>query len=298
MNSLKKALKAPFPYFLNEEKKNVLLCFGVCVFLIGFILVFNPKAIHAIDKTMLIVAFTFLVLFPGVILAPRVFPAAFDTDTWTFGKHLAFTGILVLIIGMVITTGLYTLGYYPRYSFAQTMLHIYPDVFTYGMIPITLVTLITRNQMLRENLRSALNANLELDKIQRLKEQTQDQRNTNSIIIHSDTSETLTLNVSELLFVEADDNYSTFYWRNGASVEKRILRMNLKSAENQLNNDFTIRCHRSFIVNINVIGAISGNTNGYKLSVTGYDYSIPVSRAKGKEVIDKIGQIRSVMELQ
>ncbi|MGC4021225.1 MAG: LytTR family DNA-binding domain-containing protein [Cyclobacteriaceae bacterium] len=99
-------------------------------------------------------------------------------------------------------------------------------------------------------------------------------------------------------YVEADDNYSTFYWRNKAAVEKKILRMNLKSAEGQLDNNFTIRCHRSFIVNINMIETVTGNTNGYKLSIIGHDYSIPVSRSKGKEVIEKIGQIRSVMELQ
>ncbi len=45
--------------------------------------------------------------------------------------------------------------------------------------------------------------------------------------------------------------------------------MNLKNVERQLNNDFTIRCHRSFIVNINVIDTIAGNTNGYKLSIAG-----------------------------
>ncbi|MGC4021226.1 MAG: hypothetical protein QM734_04425 [Cyclobacteriaceae bacterium] len=199
MNSIKKALKTPFPYFLNEEKKNALLCIGICIFLIGFIMVFNPKAIHQIDKTMLIVVFTFTVLFPGLIIVPRIFPAAFDTDTWTFGKHLAFTGLLVMIIGVVITVGLYTLNYYPYYSFAQTLLHIYPDVFAYGMIPITLVTLIARNQMLKENLKNALSANQELNKIQKLKAQTLDERNTNTVVIRSDTSETLALNVAELL---------------------------------------------------------------------------------------------------
>ncbi len=91
MKLLKDSFKTPFPYFFNNEKKNALLCIGVCVFLMGFILTFNPKAIHHIDKTVLIVLFTLSVLLPGIILAPRIFPIQFDPVGWTFGKHLAFT---------------------------------------------------------------------------------------------------------------------------------------------------------------------------------------------------------------
>ena len=298
MKRLIDSLKTPFPYFFNDEKKNALLSIGVCVFLMGFILTFNPKAIHHIDKTILIVLFTLSVLLPGVILAPRIFPVQFDPVSWTFGKHIAFTLFMLIIIGMVISIGLFYLNYYPQFSFVQTLLHIYPDVFIYGLIPTTLITLIAKNQMLKENLKQALIANRELDRIQVLKGQAQIDRTSNSIIIHSDTSEVLKLSVADLLFVEADDNYSIFYWRNGSEVDKKMLRMNLKNVESQLNNNFTIRCHRSFIVNINVIDTIDGNTNGYKLSIAEGKYSIPVSRSKGKEIIQKIGQIRSVMELQ
>jgi DNA-binding LytR/AlgR family response regulator len=50
-------------------------------------------------------------------------------------------------------------------------------------------------------------------------------------------------------------------------------------------------------VNVNAISDISGNTNGYKLQILDTDFFIPVSRPKGKEVIEKIQQIRNVMEL-
>jgi hypothetical protein len=298
MKFLKDSLKAPFPYFFNDEKKNALLSIGVCVFLMAFILTFNPKAIHHIDKTILIVVFTLVVLLPGITLAPRIFPIQFDPVSWTFGKHIAFSVFLLLIAGMVISVGLYSLNYYLQFSFVQTLLHIYPDAFIYGLIPITLVTLVAKNRMLKENLEEALVANREIDRIQVLKGQAQVDRTGNTINIQSDTSDVLSLSVADLLFIEADDNYCIFHWRSGAGVDKKMLRMNLKNVESQLNNNFTIRCHRSFIVNINEIDAIAGNTNGYKLSIAEGKYSIPVSRSKGKEIIQKIGHIRSVMELQ
>jgi DNA-binding LytR/AlgR family response regulator len=97
--------------------------------------------------------------------------------------------------------------------------------------------------------------------------------------------------------VEADDNYSTITWRQADGIQKRLLRINLKNIESQLDNSFALRCHRSFIVNVNAISAISGNTNGYKLRIQGTDFAIPVSRPKGKEVMEKISQLRNMMEL-
>ena len=115
--------------------------------------------------------------------------------------------------------------------------------------------------------------------------------------LQTETSETFSFSLPDLIYIEADDNYSTIVWRNGHGVERKLLRVNLKSIENQINNSFTIRCHRSFIVNINAISNIIGNTNGYKLVMADLDVTIPVSRPKGKEVIDRIQQWRSMMEL-
>jgi DNA-binding LytR/AlgR family response regulator len=85
-------------------------------------------------------------------------------------------------------------------------------------------------------------------------------------------------------------------WKNGHGIEKKLLRVNLKNVESQLNNSFTLRCHRSYIVNVHAISNITGNTNGYKLQIRDSDFSIPVSRPKGKEVMEKISQLRSMME--
>jgi DNA-binding LytR/AlgR family response regulator len=169
-------------------------------------------------------------------------------------------------------------------------------VLIYGSVPVTLVTMLLKNRMLQENLENALKANRELDKIRSLKDS--DHKNgSTSITVYSDTSEILKFAMQDLLYIEANDNYSTFHWKNGGQVEKKMLRINLKNVEKQLNNSFAIRCHRSYIVNINAIDTVSGNTNGYKLSMMRGGLSIPLSRSKGKEVTEKIRQLRSVMEI-
>jgi len=293
---MRNSLRAPFPYFLNDEWKNLFLSVAVSVFVVMMMLSFNPFAARQPDKTILIGLLTFIVLFPAVVVTPRIFPEVFDPSAWTFGKHLVFNAGLLVVIGAVITTTLYMRGSYPFFTFSQALAHVYSDVFVYGIIPNIIIALLMKNGMLKENLRNALKATHELVKIQSLKIK-DDHAPENSVTVHSDTSETMKIHLPDLLFAESSDNYVTFFWRKNGVTGKKIMRMNLKSVENQLNNSFAVRCHRSYVVNIYCIESISGNTNGYKLTLMGGDFSIPVSRSKGKEVIEKIGQIRSVMEL-
>jgi DNA-binding LytR/AlgR family response regulator len=174
-------------------------------------------------------------------------------------------------------------------------LHVNTQVALKGIIPIALTTLFLKAHLLQQNLQEAITTNRELQKIQTLKKDVA--KADNQITLYSDTSESLTFNLPDLLFVEADDNYSTITWKQADGIQKKLLRINLKNIESQLDNSFTLRCHRSFIVNVNAISAISGNTNGYKLRIQGTDFAIPVSRPKGKEVMEKISQLRNMMEL-
>lgn len=286
-------LKSPFPYYLNDDRKNTLIPVGMSLFLVVFMLVFQPYNPH---KILLIGAVTFIVLFANIVLLPKVFPSLFDVSNWTVGKYIVFTIWQLLLDGILTAIALEVFSFHPEVSFVDKVFKVYSGVFTNGIIPIALATLVLRNHMLQENLRSAVMANRALEKIRLLKEDPAHTK-ANIVTIYSDTRETLNLPLSELLYVEASDNYSTVYWKNDRGVEKKMLRVNLKNVESQLDNYFAIRCHRSFIVNINAIDHVTGNANGYKLGIKDTSFSVPVSRAKGKEVIEKIGQLRNVFEL-
>ena len=285
--------KSPFPYYLNDDRKNTLIPLGMSLFLVVFMLVFQPYNPY---KVLLIGTVTFIVLFVNIVLLPKVFPSTFDASNWTIGKYIVFTIWQLLLDGIVTAIALDVFNFHPEVAFADKIFKVYSGVFTNGIIPIALATLVLRNHMLQENLRSAVMANRELEKIRLMKEDPGHAKS-NVVTIYSETRETLDLALSELLYVEASDNYSTVYWKNAQGVEKKMLRINLKNMESQLDNYFAIRCHRSFIVNINAIDHVTGNANGYKLGIKDTNFSVPVSRAKGKEVIEKIGQLRNVFEL-
>jgi hypothetical protein len=298
-------LKSPCPYYLNDDRKNTILVLGTCLLLVAFMITFHPANLRMLPKVLTVGAVTFVVLFCHIVLLPKLFPATFDSLHWTLGKYLLFTVWQILVCGPAIATVVYLLRLHPNppVTLGESILAMYPRILTYGSVPIAIATLVLRTYTLKENLRSAMQANQELEKIRTLKDEKKDYTDqpdghtSHLLTVYSDTRETITLNMPDLLYIEASDNYSTVFWKNGTGIEKKILRINLKNMETQLNNSFALRCHRSFIVNIYAIAHISGNTNGYRLNIRDTDFSVPVSRSKGKEVIGKLRQLRDMIEL-
>jgi DNA-binding LytR/AlgR family response regulator len=293
-------LNAPFPFYLNDERKNFLLALFISLFVTGFLYLFKTESEleFANQLEWLHGLITFGVVLFNVLVLPRLFPAWMDPTTWTIKKYI-YLNLLHLVLIWLIATIMEKLFFCPfNMSWANVAAHTVVQVAIKGVIPIALCTLFLKAQMLQQNLHQAIKTNQELQKIQTLKRESKEAVKTATVVtLYSDTSESLTFNLPDLLFIEADDNYSTVHWKEDSAIQKKLLRVNLKNLETQLNNSFTLRCHRSYIVNVNAISAITGNTNGYKLKMNGSDFSIPVSRPKGKEVMEKISQLRNMMEV-
>ena len=298
--NLSERLQSSFPYYLNDDRKNLLMIGAISVFVIVFMSVYKPFKSFDPELTLgnisIFAAVTFIVLAISIVISPKIFPVVFDPVNWTLKKYLVQTIVQCFVIG---TICIFIDKWYicpADMPWSEIAIHAYTQVALIGIIPVTFITLFLKNTMLQENLRQAILANQQLEKIRNLKSEINKPAH-NSLTIYSDTSETLTLNLPDLLFIQADDNYSTVFWIQENVVQKKLLRVNLKSIENQINNSFTIRCHRSFIVNVHAISSVTGNTNGYKLRIRDTEHFIPVSRPKGKEVMEKIQELKNMMEL-
>ena len=98
-----------------------------------------------------------------------------------------------------------------------------------------------------------------------------------TIIIETEVqSETFELAISELLYAQADGNYINLYLANSDKLMKRL---SLKRLENLLiPYPQIMRTHRSFLLNLNYVSQVSGNAQGYTLSLINSTSTVPVSR--------------------
>ncbi len=90
-------------------------------------------------------------------------------------------------------------------------------------------------------------------------------------------NEFLSVNLSDLLFLQSEDNYTSIFYLQDSLVKKKILRGSLSSFEKQLRYPM-IRCHRSYIVNLESIENLKGNSQGYQLHINHIADPIKVSR--------------------
>ena len=99
------------------------------------------------------------------------------------------------------------------------------------------------------------------------------------------TAETLTLQIADLLYVEAVGNYVKVYHLHEGRVRSDMLRATSKQMEDELRMHLTIvRCHRAFLVNLQQVEQIVAKSGCMQLLIKHSHDSIPVSRSNMADV--------------
>jgi LytTr DNA-binding domain len=90
----------------------------------------------------------------------------------------------------------------------------------------------------------------------------------------------LEIPLADLILLEAADNYIKFYYLKDQQRKTKILRMQMKVAEASLASTPGFhRCHRSYLVNGQMVEAIHGTAQNYRLQVRHIEEPVPVSRS-------------------
>ena len=104
---------------------------------------------------------------------------------------------------------------------------------------------------------------------------------TSEITLSGTTNETVTLQISNLLYIEAVGNYvKVYHLRNGA-IRADMLRATSKQMEEKLHDyPMIVRCHRAFLVNLGQVERVIYKSGSMQLVVRHCPEAIPVSRSK------------------
>jgi len=101
----------------------------------------------------------------------------------------------------------------------------------------------------------------------------------------------LSLKRSDILYLQGTDNYVTVWYLSKERLLKYLLRNTLKKMEDELLPESIIRCHRSYMVNMDRIKLIRREKEGLMLELdTPLTVLIPVSRTYMNQVLLAFGQ--------
>lgn len=285
-SKVSKYLSQPAP--VNEKPwLSVLLCVAIVIFILAIFEPFNFR-LNSLGQVWVLVGFallTMLVTSIAFVLLPKIFKRFYNPDKWTTGKSLLNNVFFLIIMGIGVVCYDYfiVMKQLPEY-FPMGFLVDLLAALTIGIIPLSIITIITQNNALKRNLNSSKEINQILSeriKISPIKE--------DLITLNKSTKESISIRPDDILYLESEGNYVNVHYRQDEKVTYKQIRSTIKQMEETLqNHPMFIRCHRAFIVNINYISNAEGNAQGYQLTLSNVPLEIPVSRTYLKNIKDAL----------
>jgi len=269
-------MQNPFnkPYPFNEDlKHNSIIIFFISIGVPLFLFLLQPFEIGLLperDKYYLVIGFgviTFLALSLYLLFIPSLFPKKFNSTNWNVKKEI-FWNLWILF---TILTGYFF--YCKILDVLKFDFNLVIKLILTAIIPISALIIINQNRMLRSRLKFANDINKKLKDHKEIEDKI--------IYFHSDyQKDSLAIKVNLLLFIRSANNYIEVFWKEGNIIKNQMVRCSMVYAEELLKeHKFIIKCHRSYMVNINFIDRFEGNLQGYKLYFENVNFPIPVSKS-------------------
>ncbi len=280
-------LKQPYP--CHESLPRQLRQAVVIGLFIGlFLLVFQPFGLSSWDtpnKTLKILGFglvTFVITAVNFTVWGGLFPRQFSDERWTVGREilLVIGNILLIAIAnrlylewLVRQEGSYGAGSWLNMILITFLLGIFPTV---GGVLLSYIRQLKKYSASAAQFVQQPSAPLPSANVV----ESSSAATTNSLItlLADNEKDTVVLAASDLLYVESSDNYCTVVYQQGGKINKPLLRSSLSRLAGQINQPRIVRCHRSYLVNLDRVEHVTGNAQGYKLHLSGGDFTVPVSR--------------------
>ena len=110
----------------------------------------------------------------------------------------------------------------------------------------------------------------------------------NTIIITGENkNETLKLKRKDLIYIKAIENYiDIFFVGSNNAIVSKTFRQTLSKANEQL--PYLEKCHRSYLLNIDNIKEIKGNSQNAKISFNNVEQTIPLSKTYYNKIKSKL----------
>lgn len=269
-------LKQPFPD-KDTLPKSMLTIFWVGIFVALFLFLIRPFSIEGewADLAVASAGFGAVTVVFGWIFefsTRYIFRLKMDGSSWTLGKWILTS--IILIVWIALGNYLFVnwlmdwraMGYF-------SFLRMIGYTSLIGIFPVTLSGIIIQLKAAQKNEEVAtdISEHLHTDR---------DPEKVKTIVLEAENGQQLNLKVSDVLYVEAMQNYIMVWYVQNSEPQKMVLRTTLTATEEQLKNTDVIRCHRSYLVNVDKIETVTGNAQGLKLkllNVSGVE--VPVSRS-------------------
>lgn len=286
--NLKSIFKLDQPYPINlsiTDRRRSCIAIGCFVFM--FLYIFKPFGLNRISDQIFFVSLGYGVVCSSILVVLNMgvfsgFPNFFKEDVWTTKRELLWTMLTVALIGLGNFFYSILIGIAP-FSF-EYLIQFESYTLAIGVFPITLTILLNQVRLKSKFENESQKINTFIEETKESIEVTGADSSLVTILSESGTDE-LKIAAHDILYIKAADNYIEIFYLKESNVIRKLIRNSLKNIAINLAFDNTfLRCHKSYIINLQKVDHVTGNAQGYKLHVPGADELVPVSRSNNETV--------------
>lgn len=258
----------------NRRKLISILVFGLFIFL--FLYFFKPFGMSVLKPMLQLVSslgFGLITTFVLVIFK-FLFEPLVIRGNWTIGKNILWDIVVASSIGAA--NYFYICIFLVQdFKFTYLLFSIWAAILV-GSIPVTISYFIAFNRRYKDVLREAEIS----DEVIYWEAEVN--------ITAGNPKNEFKTNPKNIVYLCSNDNYVTIVTISGDVTSKTTIRGTLKSAEEELsrNNRF-LRCHKCYLVNLDFVEKVTGNSQNMKVILRPAGTEIPVSRSRADLVIAK-----------
>jgi len=273
-------LNEPFPFSVNLKT-----IAGISLIFPLFFVVLQPFGVvnwQCENKVPLLLGMSvpiFLSLSVNTFVTSRLFNQAL----WTTGKEMLWSlwNVISIIVAVLVYFRLFSSC---QYIPASTSTNLLLNGLVLGIIPGLVCLQFNKLRIARNHLNISKSTGQRPQPKQGIDK-------SEAITLQGDT-ETLQFKSSELILLEAQDNYVAVYWYSDQSLRQKLIRATMAKLENQLPVGLFKRCHRSYIINLTKVSSVSRQSRSCQLNMEYLNHPVPVSRNNIKAILDAIDELQ------
>ena len=247
----------------------------------------QPYGFSPIDRALLCMGFlvasliTFAVSYYGL---PQLLPQWFKEGQWSVLRAYVFMLYNFLIIGfwVHILNAIWLKNDPAALGSSVELVESVLKTLFIGAMASALWILVRFNVLSRKHLHASQEVNIYLrEELEALKPVDSEEHLQLSL-----EGRNISVKRNELVYISSEGNYVAFHQLRDGKITKTLYRERMKDIEEMLSDSSEFfRCHRSFLVNLSVVKATHGNSQGLFIELHETAFRIPVARPK-------IGQLR------
>ena len=272
--------------FYNLPRYKLTLSLATALFFMLFLLIFQPfginnysvKRIFTLELLGILSAVMLVIL--GVLLINEFLLRRWFIQKVTLGKIIGWSSWTCLLLGLSIFLFYNWLGGWHDFSFSSAVEFVV-DITTVAVFPMVGTFFYFRYKNLHKALQQVVSNKQEYTDHYQL--------------IHFEgqgINDDVTISIADFIYGRAQDNYVELVHRKNDRISKTLIRIPLSALSEKISSKMIVKCHRSFMVNLYHVRAITKGTR-MELFLNYMDTPIPVSKSYRQEVDAHLKQVKN-----